>query len=152
MYDFKRRWPGVWLNSSTKKGDYVNTGNFLIKRHPYAMRFMDFWIDAADSVPELQTFRHDFPWEQRVVNAVVRSRCRQTGTIWGYICGSAILWNYCRPPCECVDSPAHGRIFMVIAWPFGFEASACHTDTFAGLHIRARLNWPVHECPMPRPV
>ncbi len=72
-YEFTRRWPGVWLNSSTSKGDYVNSGNFLLKRHPYAMPFLDLWIDAGDVDRDLQTFHHEFPWEQRPLNALVRS-------------------------------------------------------------------------------
>ncbi len=54
----------------------MNTGNFLLKRHPLAMPFLDFSVNAADADPDLETFHHKVPWEQRALNAVVRSPWR----------------------------------------------------------------------------
>lgn len=67
------RWPGIWLNAST---DYVCTGNFLLKRHPFTIPFLDLWINSGDVVPELKPFHTWFSWEQRPLNALVRA---QTG-------------------------------------------------------------------------
>ena len=64
------RWPGIWLNAST---DYVCTGNFLLKRHPYTIPFLDLWINSGDVVPELKPFHTWFSWEQRPLNALVRA-------------------------------------------------------------------------------
>ena len=62
-------WPGIWLNVST---DYVCTGNFLLKRHPFTVPFLDLWINSGDVVPELKPFHTWFSWEQRPLNALVR--------------------------------------------------------------------------------
>ena len=81
-----RRWPGIWLNAST---DYVCTGNFLLKRHPYTIPFLDLWINSGDVVPELKPFHTWFSWEQRPLNALVRS------------------WGSARDICACSVKPSH---------------------------------------------
>ena len=72
-YDFLRRYPGVWLNPKTSKGDYVCAGNFLLKRHPYAIPFLDLWINSGDVDPDLKVFHTEWSHEQRPLNALVRS-------------------------------------------------------------------------------
>jgi hypothetical protein len=55
--------------------DYVCTGNFLLKRHPFTIPFLDLWINSGDVVPELKPFHTWFSWEQRPLNALVRPFC-----------------------------------------------------------------------------
>jgi hypothetical protein len=52
--------------------DYVCTGNFLLKRHPYTMDFLDLWMNSGDIDHELKRYHTEFPWEQRPLNALVR--------------------------------------------------------------------------------
>ena len=52
--------------------DYVCTGIFLLKRHPFTMPFLDLWFNSSDVDPSLALYHTEFPWEQRPLNTLVR--------------------------------------------------------------------------------
>ena len=115
------RWPGIWLNVST---DYVCTGNFLLKRHPFTIPFLDLWINSGDVVPELKPFHTWFSWEQRPLNALVRhlrSR-RKLGVGFG-------AWTTAR----CIPE-AHPLVCLATNALAGAGDRACF-----GVRVRCRL-------------
>lgn len=101
-----RRWPGIWLNAST---DYVCTGNFLLKRHPFTIPFLDLWINSGDVVPELKPFHTWFSWEQRPLNALVRIDAPDAGCTWLYPC-IVVCWLQClhAAPAVCTGDKRAG--------------------------------------------
>jgi len=96
-----RRWPGIWLNAST---DYVCTGNFLLKRHPFTIPFLDLWINSGDVVPELKPFHTWFSWEQRPLNALVGMRTLAPGAHATIL----VSWSSGCTPAPQTSSGLHG--------------------------------------------